>query len=63
MFFSLAVNKIKQEADVMINIPDTDHGTTSIRIEGSKSGVEKAKKVRQIPHLYGFLVLSRGLTT
>ncbi len=29
----------------MINIPDTDHGTTSIRIEGNKEGVQKAKKV------------------
>lgn len=37
------VNKIKQETDVMINIPDTDHGATSIRIEGKKDGVMKAK--------------------
>jgi hypothetical protein len=29
----------------MINIPDTDHGTTSIRIEGNKEGVKKAKEV------------------
>ncbi len=41
----LAVNKIKQETDVMINIPETNHGTTSIRIEGSKDGVQKAKNV------------------
>jgi len=38
------VNKIKQETDVMINIPDNDQGVTSIRIEGSKTGVDKAKK-------------------
>ena len=40
------MNKIKQETDVMINIPDTDHGQTSIRIEGNKAGVAKAKKVK-----------------
>ena len=39
------VNKIKQETDVMINIPDNDQGTTIIRIEGAKDGVAKAKKV------------------
>ncbi len=39
------MNKIKQETDVMINIPETNHGTTSIRIEGSKDGVQKAKNV------------------
>lgn len=38
------VNKIKQETDVMINIPDSDHGQTTIRIEGNKEGVKKAKK-------------------
>ena len=37
------INKIKAESDVSINIPDTDSGTTIIRIEGSKEGVEKAK--------------------
>jgi polyribonucleotide nucleotidyltransferase len=37
------INKIKAEADVTINIPDTDSGATIIRIEGNKAGVEKAK--------------------
>merc|ERR1712179_551445 len=37
------VNKIKQDSDVMINIPDTEHGSTTIRIEGNKEGVERAK--------------------
>merc|ERR1719342_894121 len=37
------INKIKSEADVTINIPDTDSGVTIIRIEGNKAGVEKAK--------------------
>jgi hypothetical protein len=43
------VNKLKQETDVMINIPDSnsDHGNTIIRIEGSKEGVQKAKKVSE----------------
>ena len=41
----ISVNKIKQETDVMINIPDTDHGITNIRIEGKKDGVKKAKAV------------------
>ena len=38
------INKIMTEADVTINIPDTDSGVTVIRIEGNKTGVEKAKK-------------------
>lgn len=37
------INKIKSESDVTINIPETDSGVTIIRIEGNKSGVEKAK--------------------
>merc|ERR1711962_1027285 len=37
------INKIKSDADVTINIPDTDSGVTIIRIEGNKAGVEKAK--------------------
>lgn len=37
------INKIKSETDVIIIIPDTDSGTTVIRIEGNKAGVEKAK--------------------
>jgi len=37
------INKLKSEADVTINIPDTDSGATVIRIEGNKAGVEKAK--------------------
>merc|ERR1719273_17005 len=38
------VNKLKQEADVMINIPPDDQaGSTCIRIEGNKEGVQKAK--------------------
>ncbi len=40
------VNKLKQETDVMINIPDTDRSqSTSIRIEGNKDGVKRAKEV------------------
>lgn len=31
----------------MINIPDNEHGATTIRIEGNKDGVAKAKKVRR----------------
>eukprot|EP00095_Tigriopus_kingsejongensis_P007750 snap_masked-scaffold815_size93432-processed-gene-0.6 protein:Tk07750 transcript:snap_masked-scaffold815_size93432-processed-gene-0.6-mRNA-1 annotation:"Vigilin" len=38
------VNKIKQETDVMINIPDSEQGLNKIRVEGNKDGVEKAKK-------------------
>lgn len=38
------VNKLKQEAEVMINIPPDDRaGSTCIRIEGNKEGVKKAK--------------------
>merc|ERR1712223_761844 len=38
------VNKLKQEADLMINIPpDNQAGSTCIRIEGNKEGVKKAK--------------------
>jgi hypothetical protein len=39
------VNKLKQETDVIINIPDNDKGSTTIRIEGNKEGVKKAKEV------------------
>ena len=41
----LSVNKLKQETDVIINIPDNDKGSTTIRIEGNKEGVKKAKEV------------------
>jgi len=37
------VNKIKQNRDVTINIPDETHGSAIIRIEGNKLGVEEAK--------------------
>merc|ERR1712018_563516 len=37
------VNKIKQNRDVTINIPDETHGSAIIRIEGNKHGVEEAK--------------------
>jgi hypothetical protein len=40
------VNKLKQETDVVINIPDNDKGSTTIRIEGHKEGVKKAKEVK-----------------
>jgi hypothetical protein len=40
------VNKLKQETDVVINIPDNDKGSTTIRIEGNKEGVKKAKEVK-----------------
>ena len=45
--FSLifSVNKLKHETDVMINIPDVEHGNAVIRIEGNKEGVKKAKEV------------------
>ena len=41
------VNKLKQETEVMINIPDSDKTPSSnvIRIEGNKEGVRKAKEV------------------
>merc|ERR1719211_928637 len=40
------VNKLKQETEVMINIPDSDKTPSSnvIRIEGNKEGVRKAKE-------------------
>ena len=44
----LSVNKLKQETDVVINIPDNDKGSTTIRIEGNKEGVKKAKEVSLI---------------
>jgi len=37
------VNKLKQERDVQINIPDVDKGTAVIRIEGNKQGVRAAQ--------------------
>lgn len=37
------VNKIKQETDVMINIPVLALGMTTIKIEGNKEGVKKAR--------------------
>jgi len=37
------VNRLKQERDVMINIPDVDKGTAVIRIEGNKDGVRQAQ--------------------
>jgi len=37
------INKIKSEAEVTINIPESESGVTIIRIEGNKEGVEKAK--------------------
>lgn len=41
------MNKLKQETDVMINIPDNDRApSNSIRIEGNKDGVKKAKEVK-----------------
>ena len=45
LFFSFIVNKLKQEADVMINIPDDKAASNIIRIEGNKEGVKMAKKV------------------
>ena len=39
------MNKLKQEADVMINIPDDKAASNVIRIEGNKEGVKKAKVV------------------
>merc|ERR1719361_1049380 len=38
------VNKLKQEADVMINIPDDRASSNCIRIEGNKEGVSQAKE-------------------
>jgi len=37
------VNRLKQERDVMINIPDVNKGTAVIRIEGNKDGVRQAQ--------------------
>lgn len=37
------VNRLKDETGVAINIPDSETGTTIIRIEGNKAGVEAAK--------------------
>ena len=47
IFFIFVVNKLKQETEVMINIPDSDKTPSSnvIRIEGNKEGVRKAKEV------------------
>ena len=43
------VNKLKQETEVMINIPDSDKAPSNvIRIEGNKDGVKKAKEVSSI---------------
>ena len=39
------MNKLKQEADVMINIPDDRASSNCIRIEGNKDGVKQAKEV------------------
>ena len=44
-FCFIVVNKIKQNRDVTINIPDETHGSAIIRIEGNKHGVEEAKAV------------------
>ena len=44
-FCFILVNKIKQNRDVTINIPDETHGSAIIRIEGNKHGVEEAKAV------------------
>ena len=43
------MNKLKQETEVMINIPDSDKAPSNvIRIEGNKDGVKKAKEVSSI---------------
>ena len=42
----ILVNKIKQNREVTINIPDETHGSDIIRIEGNKQGVDEAKSVR-----------------
>lgn len=49
------VNKLKQETDVVINIPDNDKGSTTIRIEGHKEGVKKAKEVKNNFFIYFIL--------
>ena len=41
----ILVNKIKQNREVTINIPDENHGSAIIRIEGNKQGVHEAKAV------------------
>ena len=41
----VTVNKIKQNREVTINIPDEMHGSAIIRIEGQKQGVDEAKAV------------------
>ena len=44
----ILVNKIKQNREVTINIPDESYGSAIIRIEGNKQGVDEAKAVRLI---------------
>ena len=41
----ILVNKIKQNREVTINIPDENYGSAIIRIEGNKQGVDEAKAV------------------
>ena len=46
LFTIFSVNKLKQETEVMINIPDSDKAPSNvIRIEGNKEGVRRAKSV------------------
>ena len=50
------VNKLKQETEVMINIPDSDKAPSNvIRIEGNKDGVKKAKEVSKVVYISKFL--------
>ena len=56
------VNKLKQETEVMINIPDSDKAPSNvIRIEGNKDGVKKAKEVSSINiKILNFFVKTTG---
>lgn len=56
------VNRMKDELGVVINIAESD-GNNVIRIEGNKAGVERAKQVLRVNHLFyvsvhSFCVLS-----
>lgn len=56
-FCFIVVNKIKQNRDVTINIPDETHGSAIIRIEGNKHGVEEAKAVSSFMNCISYCTL------
>lgn len=44
-FPSISVNKVKDDFEVQITIPDEKHASEDIRVEGKKEGVKNAVKV------------------